>query len=149
MPDDPHQAEESPSAGVQGALRSLYGRAPGIPAAVDDTILARAQRELAARRRFRRWATGLKAGAGLAAAAALALAAWLWTPHAGSEGGNLAAREDMDGDGRVDIVDALHLARSIASGGASAGDMNGDGRVDHADVDAIAARAVRLDGGAM
>jgi hypothetical protein len=57
-------------------------------------------------------------------------------------------REDIDGNGRVDILDAFALARSIRDGGGGGRaewDVTGDGRVDEADVKAIAAAAVRLE----
>ena len=58
-----------------------------------------------------------------------------------------AVAEDVDGNGKVDIRDALRLARCLEGGRPSEPrwDLNGDGRVDRADVDAIAMAAVRLD----
>jgi dockerin type I repeat protein len=57
------------------------------------------------------------------------------------------AREDLNHDGRVDILDAFTLARQLKSvHGAQkpAVDLNGDGIVDERDVTALAARAVQL-----
>jgi hypothetical protein len=53
---------------------------------------------------------------------------------------------DVDGNGRVDVLDAFKLARFVESpGGADMQwDINGDGTVDSADVDAVAFSAVRL-----
>jgi hypothetical protein len=51
--------------------------------------------------------------------------------------------EDIDGNHRVDIVDALKLAHQINSG--QGRDLNGDGVVDRRDVDTIAVAVVRLD----
>ena len=58
-------------------------------------------------------------------------------------------RADIDGNGRVDILDAFRLARSIEARGPvdRKWDLNGDGRVDQADVDLVACAAVRLDQG--
>ncbi|HWL92171.1 MAG TPA: dockerin type I domain-containing protein, partial [Phycisphaerae bacterium] len=59
-------------------------------------------------------------------------------------------REDVDGSGRVDILDAFVLARRI-DGGAGVSesfDLTGDGQVNRFDVDAVAMAAVRLKGGA-
>jgi hypothetical protein len=55
----------------------------------------------------------------------------------------VAAREDINGDGQVDILDALALAKSIEVG--KGADQNGDGKLDDTDVQAIASVAVRLD----
>ena len=59
------------------------------------------------------------------------------------------AREDVNHDGRVDILDAFALARQLKAGAARATrfDINGDGVVDERDVASIAARAVRLEKG--
>jgi hypothetical protein len=51
--------------------------------------------------------------------------------------------DDIDGNHRVDIVDALKLAHQINSG--IGRDLNGDGVADQRDVDAIAVAVVRLD----
>ncbi len=69
---------------------------------------------------------------------------------------------DIDGNGRVDILDAFKLARYVESGkstktklspvsgtgqalGKQGWDINGDGLVDRNDVDLVALSAVRLD----
>jgi hypothetical protein len=56
------------------------------------------------------------------------------------------AREDIDRNGHVDILDAFALARKLKAGGAMgvAYDVNGDGTIDQRDIDWIAARAVQL-----
>ena len=56
------------------------------------------------------------------------------------------AREDVDRNGQVDILDAFALARKLQQGGAAgvALDLNGDGVVDQRDIDWVAARAVKL-----
>jgi hypothetical protein len=57
-----------------------------------------------------------------------------------------AVKGDVDGSGRVDIVDAMILARHLKAGDATeaAWDANGDAKVDQRDVDAVAAAAVSL-----
>jgi hypothetical protein len=57
-----------------------------------------------------------------------------------------AVQEDLDDNGRVDILDAFALARELESPQAprKQWDMNGDGAVDGADVDVIAMAAVSL-----
>lgn len=56
------------------------------------------------------------------------------------------AAEDINGDGKVDILDAFALARSLQSrsGAAQTWDVNGDGVVDDRDVDLIAHAAVAV-----
>jgi hypothetical protein len=57
------------------------------------------------------------------------------------------AREDLNHDGRVDILDAFQLARELRAGKKPAVDLNGDGVVDERDADVIATRAVSLEKG--
>jgi len=56
------------------------------------------------------------------------------------------AREDVDRNGKVDILDAFALARKLQQGrtAGTALDLNGDGVVDQRDIDWVAARAVKL-----
>jgi hypothetical protein len=56
------------------------------------------------------------------------------------------AREDINRDGRVDILDAFQLARKIQSGAtpAPSADLNNDGIVDRRDAEIIAMHAVKL-----
>ena len=52
---------------------------------------------------------------------------------------------DLDGNARVDILDAFAIAREIQNGRNQPGfDINGDGRLTQADVNEIAQRAVTL-----
>jgi len=62
---------------------------------------------------------------------------------------HLFAREDLNHDGRVDILDAFQLARETQSGAKPAVtvDLNHDGRVDRRDVELIATHAVLLEKG--
>ena len=53
---------------------------------------------------------------------------------------------DVNGDGTIDIRDALLLARQLESGPVDGRDVNHDGVTDRRDVDAIAKMAVRIDG---
>ena len=61
-------------------------------------------------------------------------------------GTSAIAREDINRDGRVDILDAFQLARELGSGQKPAPglDLNGDGVVDSRDVEIIAVQAVKL-----
>jgi hypothetical protein len=59
------------------------------------------------------------------------------------------AREDLNRDGRVDILDAFQLAREIQSGANSTppADLNNDGIVDRRDAELIATQVVKLEKG--
>ena len=138
-------------------LRDLFEPPGAVPARIDRAILDQASRRLAKPRRLiirLRWA------AGIAAAAVIVLGVVLFNPK--SEIRNpqsirpalAEGRADIDGNGRVDILDAFRLARHIEARGpadptrsdaAELGwDLNGDGRVDQGDVDLVAFAAVRL-----
>jgi hypothetical protein len=87
-------------------------------------------------------------------ATACALLGWL-THHAvrtvapPSTATGVFAREDINRDGRVDILDAFALARQVRlrSGHEATLDFNGDGVVDERDAEWLAARAVVLEKG--
>ena len=109
-----------------------------VPAEVDE-FMADAAR-MAARRLGRRRVGRVAAWiAPIAAAAAAAL--WLMARPT-------VRPEDVNADGRVDILDAFALARRLqASAGAQARwDFNHDGVVDAADVDWLARAVVSLGG---
>src|SRR5262245_56651337 len=56
------------------------------------------------------------------------------------------AREDINRDGHVDILDALALAKSVEGSVTNPTlDQNGDGKLDDADVRVVALAAVRID----
>lgn len=57
------------------------------------------------------------------------------------------AREDLNRDGRVDILDAFQLARKIQSGETPDTDLNQDGVIDRLDAELIATHAVKLEKG--
>src|SRR5207249_1592186 len=61
----------------------------------------------------------------------------------------LFEREDVNHDGKVDILDAFAVARQVRQGAIHNAhlDINGDGIVDDRDVAAIASRAVNLSRG--
>jgi hypothetical protein len=151
MAFDPDQADQDPQIPekLRAAMVGLYDRPPGIPQRVDATILRDARAWYAGRRRW--WLAARWAGAGLATAAALALAGRIYLAHPGTRPAASPARQiaragDIDGNGRVDIVDAYVVARAIAHHGPleRGWDVNGDGVVDQKDVDLIARMAVRV-----
>ena len=155
MSERPHQrgldGPELPGK-LSAALRGLYDASPVVPTAVDEAILRDARSGFSRRRRFSlavRWV-------GSAAAAAAAVVVVAVVLHRGRPGTQVAVNAipavpgDVDASGRVDMLDAFVLARKVdakASMG-KADDVNGDGVVDRRDVDAVAAMAVRLPGGA-
>ena len=138
---------------MAAALRPL-ARAPfAIPDETDRRILWLARKQAAVVRKAapspRRRAM---IGGAWAAAAAVVLAVgamtWRQLDHAAPPAATVARRstDDVDGDGRVDILDAFALARALQDRGATArqSDANGDGVVDQHDVDAIARAAVKM-----
>jgi hypothetical protein len=132
------------------------GREPiDVPENVDQRILWLARKQAAAIKRQKigrshpgvwspRWAI---AASLLVAIGAVTLWRWPRRPDALAPVGMQVARaQDIDGDGRVDILDAFTLARVVETQRAdnSAWDFDHDGRVDRGDVNAIAAAAVAL-----
>ena len=131
-------------------LSALYDRDVSVPPELDQSIIRMARQRLAVRRKPRlslRWAW-----AGSAATATIILLVFfvgrmpkrdLAAPASRAPA---AIKEDFDGDGRVNILDAFALARQIESSGEPdrEWDMNGDGTVNRADVDRLAMAAVSL-----
>lgn len=112
-----------------------------IPAAVDQRVLWLARKQAALIKRGRvpatRWAI---AASLLLAVGAAALWQWMATPP------TAIARRDVDGNGRVDILDAFALARTLKAESTANNrwDVDADGNVDTRDVDLIAHAAVAL-----
>lgn len=177
--DNPRDRAPEASPELARDLRALFSAAPSVPPLVDERILAQARRTMATQRRRRFLLRTVSIGA---AAACLVGAIWLSrlpdrsprqladTPVPIATAVR-AASGDINGDGRVDILDALALARHIEAGvpsgsspqprpskpeiivalgdqrtapGAPSWDINGDGLLDRRDVDAVAYRAVSL-----
>jgi dockerin type I repeat protein len=128
MPDDNKMPEQ-----LITALREVDKGRVFVPPELDAVILAKAKANLARgrKRTIIPW---------LAAAAAVAIAAIVMLKPMPK------VREDVNRDGRVDIRDALLLARKVSAGQAVGvnWDLNGDGKVDEADAALIAAQAVKL-----
>lgn len=116
---------------VIAALRDADKARVLVPIDLDAAILNKAKANIVRRRRrIVPW---------LAAAAALIIGALVMLQPTAK------AREDVNRDGRVDIRDALLLARKVSAGQTVKDwDFNEDGRVDQLDAAAIAARAVKL-----
>lgn len=123
-------------------LQTLFPSA-GVPSQVDEAIQARARRVLASRRRRR-----FLLFRAVPAAAAACLVFWLALGR-GTRDGEEVASEDVDGSGRVDIVDAYVLALRIEESqgpppGGERWDFNRDGALDERDVELVASTAVRI-----
>lgn len=127
-----------------------------VPASRDQAIVLLARQRAAAvasqiaRRRRPRWLRPLYIAAPLAAAASIAFFVTLQRSPALAPAvapPTTVAGADVNGDGKIDIVDALALARIIKLQQQAldpAWDQNRDGRVDQADIDRIAQSAVSL-----
>ncbi len=124
--------------------------APEIPQSRHDVILelaherARLARAAGQKPRIPRW---LVPAAAAAAAIIMVVALPDWR-NADQVTAGAALAGDVNGDGSVDIIDALALARRLESDGEAAAqwDLNGDQRVDRGDVEQIAMLAVSLRG---
>jgi hypothetical protein len=143
-------------------LKRLY-RPPGaVPAEADRVILERAREHFAThgqsqaqpRRRIR---VVFRRVVRVAAVAAVLVIAFLIFPTRLSEQSTVksppapmqtkaASNEDIDHNGRVNILDAFAMARSLEKQDTTEKhwDFNGDGVVDRRDVDVVAYAAVRI-----
>lgn len=82
-----------------------------------------------------------------AAAVLLAAGGWLFVNDLANtwHAPELSAGPDCDGNGRIDVLDAFGVARSLSLGvSRPEWDFDGSGRVDRADADELARRAVDL-----
>ena len=109
-----------------------------VPSSIDQAVLSDAKTHFAQIRHERRKVTRIS---WLAAAACVVLLALFGLRHLGQRP---YERADIDHNGRVDILDAFALARRIEQSPRHGVDVNKDGVVNKADVDAIAAQAVKL-----
>jgi hypothetical protein len=148
MADDPFIPDP-----LARALREAIGTPSGFPAERDEAVrelIAERAAGLARRRMVFRVAGPLAAAAGIALAAYLALPGRVAPSRSPAPApvARAADPDDINGDGTVNILDALALARLAQPGAARpAGvdlDRNQDGVVDERDADAIARAAVRL-----
>lgn len=131
--DPTRDNDETLPPAIAARLRALDRAEPILDPRTDRAVLDAARAQFgsrparSARRARRRWAVPF------AAAATLLLAAILLRPL----GVDVARdRDDVDGSGRVDILDVLALARMRAEGGAGVTD---------ASVESLAYRIVALD----
>ena len=141
--DNVHEADESLPDELAGRLEQLYRPLVFVPPEVDERIMDEAGRRLAPVRR-RQWRGRVASAWGSMAAVLLAaVTLWWFGEFSSPRGAGVAG--DIDGSGRVDIVDALRLAGQIEQRSAAAEwDIDGDGDVNAADVDVIAYMAVSI-----
>ncbi len=144
--DADNAPQRDPNEQFRRDLRQSVGSRIEIPGDVDDAVIAFGRLRLG---RIRRRRILIRVSA---AAAAIAFASVLSFAPGGRDGRapasvsiDAATGPDVDRSGRVDIVDALLLARAVEAGRApSALDLDRDGDVDQGDVDRVAALAVQL-----
>jgi Dockerin type I domain len=144
MHNDPTSPDDADSA-LPPRLHEALARldAPiDIPPTLDAEILSRAKADYARRLRFRLAARWVAAGASLAAAVAIVFIVRATLLHPPPP----LAKGDINGNGKVDMLDAYVLAKHLAAGDKidPKWDMNGDGVVDQRDVDWIANHAVQI-----
>ena len=137
---EPAEPQVTAPTGLRDDLRRLYRVDLPVPPEIDDAVRTMSRRHFTARKRVRHVVRWLSAAA--AVAAVLLVLFWTTTTHQRS-------LHDIDGSGRVDVLDAFALARVIDQKTATKRewDVNADGAVNRADVDAVALAAVRLDEG--
>ena len=132
------------------ALRRTQSARVFVPRTVDEEVLRAAQQKLAPVPTCRpRWLPNWLAQSAIIAACLALFVALTYPVTKRINERKQAHAQDLNRDGRVDILDALQLAQQIKSGvnsGATA-DFNHDGVVDLRDAEVIAAQAVKLEKG--
>lgn len=144
-----HVGEEpNAPAKLVAALKEPPPRHVFVPSCVDDAVLAAARRQFVKPPRsgfgaFRSWLAWPAAATVCLALLGLGLFLARQAPRTSA-----VAREDINRDGTVDILDAFALARAVQAGDQPPSpDLNGDGVVNQRDAEQIAAQAVRLEKG--
>jgi anti-sigma factor RsiW len=137
---------------IAGRFRPRFPAPVDVPAEIEQRILWNARKRALELRRTPVRRVLLQPGWAVAAVVVLAFGvATFWRQAIlapSSAPPQRIARADIDGDGNVDMIDALRLARAVRGGGSldPAWDVNGDGHVDELDTDAVAMRAVSIGG---
>ena len=142
---------EAPKAPAKlvAALKELPARRVFVPPAVDAAVLG------AARQHFARTTSSAEAKGHFARvlrhrllwpAVATTCVVFAALTYVASRSSPAFAREDLNHDGRVDILDAFQLARETQSGAKpkARADFNRDGQVDQRDAEFLAKHAVQL-----
>ncbi|MBE0542029.1 MAG: hypothetical protein IH623_11625 [Verrucomicrobia bacterium] len=145
QPDADDEMDAPPK--LVGALKRITPQPVFVPPSVDAAVLNAARKHLARpqskdRHAWRQWFLW---PAVASACVMLALLAHTLLKPARPD----FAREDLNRDGHVDILDAFYLARELHVGTPphTTLDLNGDGVVDRRDAEVIAALAVKLEKG--
>ncbi len=158
-PERGEENELKPPKKLSDDLGALYRAEAHVPHEVDAAVMRMASRRL--ERPGRAVPVLRYAQAGAAVAVCLLLAVFITLPamkasrraayRESPTAAELAVREDLDRNGRVDILDAFALARRIEASRPlkEEWDINLDGRVDGTDVDLIAVAAVSLGRGSL
>ena len=141
------RSDENLPSKLREELSEIFGGSVEIPRSVDDSIRNTALARLSGRRRLSPFVR--IASAVVAAAAVIVIAIRLANPPAPMQTITLrtSVPQDVNGDGRVDILDALILAKTVEAKSTSSDarlDLNHDGVIDRKDADAIAMAAVSL-----
>ncbi|MBI2928814.1 MAG: hypothetical protein HYY24_24390 [Verrucomicrobia bacterium] len=148
---------------LAAAFGSLQAARVFVPPAVDAAVLRAARAHFEAHQRSARPVAGSLAGLlnsararwlrapaiALGALAVLAIVVVTGLRIVMTRSVSQPTKADIDQNGRVDILDAFALSRSLSAGRPPrpAWDVNGDGLVDQRDVAAVASQAVRLNNG--
>jgi Dockerin type I domain len=131
------------------ALREPPARRVFVPPTVDEAVLRAARQHLNRPQRSGfGWSHSWLVWLATATACLLLIGLiYFFTKPTGKTPG--FALEDINHDGRVDILDAFQLARQLQTGVKPAPglDLNGDGVVDQRDAALLAAHAVKLEKG--
>ena len=148
QPENP-QRDELPPALANG-LKRFDAPPAGVPAEIDARLLRKARRRLTWGRRL---VWRVAAVGALAAAVAVVFILPEFQPRVqpppDAPTPPVFAEGDIDGNGRIDILDAFLLAKRLESGAAKQPewDVDDNGRIDRRDIDAVALMAVRINGG--
>src|SRR2546421_10302924 len=144
-------AEQGGPPRLRAGLSDLFGSAPAMARDFDERILNAVRQQAIGRNRMR-WVIRYAIGS-VAAAAAVVLIAIKTSHHdqpvINDSTAGIASAEDVNHDGKLDILDAYLMARKVASKESLSNewDFNHDGVVDTKDVDVVAFGAVKLKGG--
>ena len=141
-------AEQGGPPQLKASLSDLMGSSPAVPRSLDEQILSAARQQSIGRNR-RRWMIRYAIGSVAAAAAVILIA--IKTTHQERRTANysaeaVASSEDVNRDGKLDILDAYFVARKVAANEPlnKEWDFNRDGAVDNKDVDVVAFSAVKI-----
>jgi hypothetical protein len=132
---------------LTAALQRESQRTP-VPKALDRRVADLAMPAATPRHGWR--VTGLRVAAAAVVALGLGILALLALPQAETRQrlsipmSPASAMRDVNGDGEIDVLDALTLARQIERRDPGAVDSNGDGAADTGDVDHLMTMIVRL-----